>query len=129
MRISVIAVLSILLLFLSYYLLTQRQLVSVIDAHYDGSTEQIIVDKLPAVHMRKISWWEDNQNSIQKKYHIPSGDKGPILITIYEFGAGYQQEDKEDMLCFPDMKTPENCIDKNIVMRIWRTRDGVKYQF
>ncbi|WP_341844372.1 DUF943 family protein [Kosakonia oryziphila] len=79
--------------------------------------------------MRSIGG-KKNQNKILKKYNIPTGDKTPVLIVIYAFGDGYQEEGKEDRPCFSDIKPPKNCIDKNILMMIWRTRDGgVKYQF
>lgn len=112
------------------YLFTEKPNVSVIGAHYDGSTAQVIVNKSPLTHSDKMNWWKKNQNEIFKKYNIPTGDKMPFLIVIYAFGDGYQEEDKEDRLCFSDIKPPKNCIDKNILMMIWRTRDGgVKYQF
>ncbi len=53
-----------------------------------------------------------------------------MLIVIYAFGEGYQEEGKKDRRCFEDMAPPRNCIDKNILMMIWRTRDGgVEYDF
>lgn len=112
------------------YMFTAKPNVSVISAHYDGSTAQIIVNKLPLIESDKISWWKKNNNEILKKYNIPTGDKRPFLIVIYAFGDGYQEEEQKDRACFPDMKPPKNCIDKNILMMIWRIRDGgVKYQF
>lgn len=112
------------------YLFPGKPNFSVIGAHYDGSTAQIIVDKLPLTDSNKINWWQRNQNKILKKYDIPTGDKTPFLIVVYAFGDGYQVEGKEDRLCFTDIKPPKNCIDKKIIMMIWRTRDGgVKYQF
>jgi len=112
------------------YLFSAEKNVSVIGAHYDGSTAQIIVDKLPLTDSEKISWWKTNQSEIMNKYNIPSGDRTPFLMVVYAFGDGYQMEGDEDRLCFSDMKPPKNCIDKNILMMIWRTRNGgVKYQF
>ncbi|WP_250318469.1 DUF943 family protein [Rosenbergiella gaditana] len=120
----------LLLLIVIGYLIIRKPHVSVVDAHYDGSTAQVIVDKLPLTNAEKINWWRKNKAQILKKYNIPTGDKIPFLIVIYVFGNGYQVEGKEDRLCFLDVKPPKNCIDKNIRMIIWRTRDGgVKYQF
>lgn len=117
-------------LFIIGYLFTVKPNVSIIAAHYDGSTAQIIVNKLPLTDSNKINWWQRNQSEIFEKYNIPAGDKIPFLIVIYAFGDGYQVEGKEDRLCFSDIKPPKNCIDKKILMMIWRTRDGgVKYQF
>lgn len=104
--------------------------VSVIDAHYDGNTAQIIVNNLPSAESRKIEWWTNNREKILDKYNIPSGNNTPFLIAIYALGKGYQAQGSEDRLCFSDMKPPKNCIDKNILMMIWQTREGgVKYQF
>ncbi len=112
------------------YLCTVKANVSIIAAHYDGSTAQIIVNQLPLTDSKKINWWHRNQNEILEKYNIPTGDKIPFLIVIYAFGDGYQVEGKKDRLCFSDIKPPKNCIDKKVLMMIWRTRDGgVKYQF
>lgn len=129
MRKLVILSLAIALCFIGY-LFTVKSNVSIIAAHYDGSTAQIIVNKLPLTDSNKINWWQRNQNEILENYNIPTGDKIPFLIVIYAFGDGYQVEAKEDRLCFSDIKPPKNCIDKKILMMIWRTRDGgVKYQF
>jgi len=112
------------------YRLTGKHNVSIIDAHYDSSTAQIIVNKLPLTKAEKIDWWQKNQRSVLEKYNIPTGHKSPFLIAIYAFDNGYQVEGKKDRLCFSDIEPPKNCIDKNILMTIWRTRDGgVKYQF
>lgn len=120
----------LLLLILISHLVIRKPNISVIDVYYDGSTAQVIVDKLPLTHAEKISWWVKNKNKILSRYNIPTGGKIPFLIIIYAFGRGYQVEGNEDRLCFSNVKPPKNCIDKNILMMIWRTRDGgVKYQF
>ncbi|MCX8956765.1 DUF943 family protein [Erwinia psidii] len=113
-----------------YFFINDKRTVKVIDAHYDGSTAQVIVDRLPFTESDKINWWQSNQGEIRKKYHIPTGGSGPFLIFIYGFGKGYQEEGKKDRACFEDIPSPKNCIDKDILMTIWRTRDGgVKYDF
>ncbi|EXU76122.1 membrane protein [Erwinia mallotivora] len=107
-----------------------KRSVKVIDAHYDGSSVQVIVDRLPFTEEKKIKWWSSNQDGIRQKYHIPSDSSGPFLIFIYQFGKGYQEEGKKDRACFKDISSPKNCLDKNILMTIWRTREGsVKYDF
>jgi hypothetical protein len=127
MRAFAIAVLIILLGY-TYYYFDKNQEVTVINSYYNGSTAWIIVDALPFTDAGKIHWWQHNQDQIRRKYHIPTGAQGPFLITIYAFGEGYQEEGKEDRLCFPNVEPPRNCIDKNILMTIWRTREGgIKY--
>ncbi len=69
-----------------FYLYINRQEVNIIDVHYDGYTAAVLVDRLPFSNSAKIYWWEQNQEEIRSKYHIPSGDAGPALITVYAFG-------------------------------------------
>lgn len=129
MRSFAIATLAI-LLGCTYYFFNRDQNVTVINSYYNGSTAWIIVDSLPFTDAKKIDWRQHNQDQIRRKYHIPADTQGPFLITIYAFGEGYQKEGKEDRLCFPNVEAPRNCIDKNILMMIWRTREGaVKYDF
>ncbi len=112
------------------YLIIRKPHVSVVDAHYDGNTAQVIVDKLPLLQSQKIEWWNENKENILYKYNIPSGQHTPFQITIYGFGDGYKEEGEEDRRCLPDIKPPKNCIDKNIIMSISRTRNGsIKYDF
>lgn len=114
----------------SAYLYFNRQEVTIINAHYNGHTAAILVDRLPLTNSSKIKWWESNQDKIRRKYHIPSGINGPFLIDVFAFGEGYQEEGKEDRLCFEEVKPPRNCIDKKMLMSIWTTREGgVKYMF
>lgn len=125
-----LAMIIIIALLVEAYLYLNRQDVKVIDAHYNGHTVAIIVDRLPLTDSSKIKWWESHQDKIRSKYHIPAGPEGPFLIDVFAFGEGYQEEGKEDRLCFEDIKPPQNCIDKNILMSIWTTREGgVKYFF
>ncbi|MDN4625628.1 DUF943 family protein [Erwinia sp. PsM31] len=129
MRMFIIAALTI-VSGLFYCLFIRGEAVCVMDAHYDGSTAQVIVNKLPFTDSEKIEWWLRNEVKVRDKYHIPSGNAGPFLITVYAFGEGYKEEGKEDRLCFRDVKSPQNCIDKKVLMMIWRTREGgVKYEF
>ncbi|MFE8103909.1 DUF943 family protein [Brenneria goodwinii] len=112
------------------YLFLNNRAVNVIAVHYDGNTAQVLVDRLPFTDSARINWWQHSQGQIRKKYNIPNGEEGPFFITIYDFGDGYKEEGKEDRRCFSDVKPPRNCIDKNILMMIRRTRDGnIQYDF
>ncbi|WP_250318470.1 DUF943 family protein [Rosenbergiella gaditana] len=129
MRRFVISIFLLLLIVIGYLIITKPH-VSVVDAHYDGRTGQVIVDKLPFLESDKISWWNESKENIMRKYNIPSGQNTPFLITIYAFGDGYKEEEEEDRRCFQNIKPPKNCIDKNIIMSITRRRDGsVNYDF
>ncbi|WP_380181231.1 DUF943 family protein [Kalamiella sp. sgz302252] len=118
------------ILLICFYLYINRQDVKIIDVHYNGHSAEILVDRLPFTDSAKIHWWEKNQNEIRQKYHIPAGEDGPFLIVVYAFGEGYKEEGEEDRRCFEEVKSPRNCIDKNMLMDIWTTREGgVEYEF
>ncbi|WP_130098529.1 DUF943 family protein [Siccibacter turicensis] len=128
MRIFIVAIVTGLLVYACYFF--QDKPVKVINVSFDGYTAQIVVDQLPFSESGKMAWWQRSQKQIRNKYAIPSDNTGPFLITVYAFGKGYQKEGDEDRLCFRNITPPRNCIDKNILMMIWRTREGgTRYDF
>lgn len=122
-NLRVIVITIVIIAFCLYSYLNNRE-VKVIDAHHNKYTAEILVDHLPFSKSASIDWWLNNQDEIRSKYKIPFGEKGPIFITIYAFGDGYKEEGKKDRLCFDDVKPPKNCIDKDILMSVNRTRNG-----
>lgn len=70
---------------------------------------------------------------LKKKYGIPKYDlNGGFSISIWDFSDGYKKmptgdlrlsTDSSDLLCFDEMKTEKNCIDKNWIMDIEKIRD------
>ncbi|WP_252120247.1 DUF943 family protein [Erwinia tracheiphila] len=42
---------------------------------------------------------------------------------FWNFGDGYQEEGKYDRLCFDDMHTKENCIEKDPVFSVSNSRN------
>lgn len=107
------------------YIYLNVRTVKVNDAHQNTTHAQILVDRLPLSTSASIDWWLKNKSAIYSKYRIlPSDAGGPRYITIFAFGEGYQELGREDRLCFADMKPPKNCIDKDILMLINRTRYG-----
>ena len=109
---------------LSYVFFKQED-VHVIDVHQDDFTAVIIVNHLPYFRNAKIEWWTKNKDSIVKRHHITPGNKQETMnYVIYGFGGGYVEENKQDRLCFEDMKSPQNCLEKNILMTVMRKREG-----
>ena len=101
--------------------------VNIIAIHQNKYTAETLVDRLPLTERSRIKWWVGNRKEIEGKYRIVSFENGgPGYITIYKFGDGYKKEGKEDRLCFDDMDTEANCIDKDILMTISRTREGLE---
>lgn len=107
------------------YIYLNFRSIKVIDAHQNTTHAEILVDRLPISTSASIDWWIKNKSAIYSKYKIlPSDAGGPRYITIFGFGEGYQELGREDRLCFADMAPPKNCIDKDILMLINRTRNG-----
>ncbi len=110
-----------------FYLSHENSAVNIIAIHQNKYTAEILVDRLPLTERSRIKWWVGNRKEIEGKYRIVSFENGgPDYITIYKFGDGYKKEGKEDRLCFDDMDTETNCIDKDILMTISRTREGLE---
>lgn len=111
--------------------------VEVIAVHHGQYISQLLVKNLPVTGKGKIEWWEENKSMLKEKYGIPKPfDYGMYSVTVWDFGKGYQIEapdentffpsdDTSYLLCFDDMKTKENCINKkNWRMDINKTRGG-----
>ncbi|WP_238084740.1 DUF943 family protein [Pseudescherichia vulneris] len=115
------------IIFVGFYLCRDNASVNVIAIHQNKYTAETLVDRLPLTERSRIKWWVGNRKEIEGKYRIVSFENGgPDYITIYKFGDGYKKEGKEDRLCFDDMDTETNCIDKDILMTISRTREGLE---
>jgi len=124
---KIICLLLLIIVSTTFYLWHDNVSVNIIAIHQNKSTAEILVDRLPLTERSRIKWWVGNRKEIEDKYHIrPYGNGGPNYITIFKFGDGYKKEGKKDRLCFDDMDTETNCIDKNILMTISRTREGLE---
>ena len=114
---------------LSGYLYIDNQPVKVIDIKPDQYAPVVIVDRLPFSATAKIKWWNSESGEILKKYNLSVNNSlANKNFYIYEFGEGYQEPGEKDRLCFPDIESPSNCLDKNILM-IVRYRSNGLIQF
>ncbi|ORM73472.1 hypothetical protein HA48_09145 [Pantoea wallisii] len=105
-----------------YYYVNFRK-VYIINVHQDHYSASIIVDQFPYSDNKKIKWWLSNRQQILEKYKInPFNENGAISYYFYEIGEGYQPLEQQDRICFDDMQPPANCLDKNLLMKIQRTR-------
>ncbi|QKJ88514.1 DUF943 family protein [Paramixta manurensis] len=91
----------------------------------DGFISNVLIKNPPLTDKGKINWWKQNADKFREKYNVPDSNvKGFFYIKIWDFADGYKELEKYDRLCFDDMKTKKNCIDKNWVMTIENTRGG-----
>lgn len=93
--------------------------VRVYDVHRGEFTAQILVDDLPWTSSAKIDWWLENEKVIKSKLHLQENNSEDVLdYYIYAYGEGYKIQGKQDEICFSDMATTTNCIEKNILMSV-----------
>ena len=98
--------------------------VEVVAVHQDDNFSDILVHNFPLTDRGKIAWWLAHADELKAKYGFPHpGLYGLYSISFWDFKDGYK-EDAYDLLCFNDMKTKKNCIDKNFVFMVNNTRDG-----
>lgn len=84
----------------------------------------ILVKNYPITDIGKMEWWIKNKNEVQAKYNILRPEKdGSYNVILWDFGEGYKEEGKYDRLCFDDMNSPKNCVDKKSLVIISYNKD------
>ena len=107
-------ILAITAVILSYILWLNLRPVNIIAVHHDGSFNSVLVDNFPVTARGKINWWLKNRDMLKRRYDIPKiSSYGSYSIVFWYFGDGYMEEGKYDRLCFREMKTEKNCIEKD----------------
>jgi len=103
-----------------YWLWLALRPVEIIAIHHGSrGFSDILVTSFPPTDKGKINWWLKNKNMLKNKYGIPKpGSGGSFYLTFWLFGEGYKEEGKYDRLCFKDMQSPVNCIEKNRVFSV-----------
>lgn len=125
-----IFILSVIILAFIYFISFNSP--EVLAVHGSVSNKELLVKNIPFTDSQKIKWWDNNGAKT-----IPSPET--YNVSIWNFDGKYQKlapknsglfpdHDTDYLLCFNDMKTEENCIDKsNWVMDITKTKDGYTY--
>nr|WP_246494586.1 DUF943 family protein [Brenneria izadpanahii] len=92
--------------------------VKIVAIHQRSDFSHVLVLNFPLTNRGKIDWWLKNREMLQEKYAIPKRSSyGSFNITFWDFGEGYK-ENEYDRLCFEDMQTEKNCIEKQLVFAI-----------
>ena len=110
---------------LAGYLLWQSlRPVEIVAVHQRNAYSDVLVKNFPFTSRGKINWWLENKEMLKAKYEIPRpASYGGYTIIFWLFGEGYKEEGKYDRLCFDDMETKVNCIDKDSVFRISNSKN------
>ncbi|MBT0723949.1 DUF943 family protein [Rosenbergiella sp. S61] len=115
---------------LGYWLWLSLRPVEIIAIHHRSSGfSDVLVTSFPPTDKGKINWWLKNKDRLKDKYGIPKPDSdGYFYVTFWMFGEGYKKEGKYDRLCFDDMKKKVNCIEKDAVFSVDKSRNmGVMF--
>ncbi|SMG17833.1 DUF943 family protein [Cedecea sp. NFIX57] len=98
--------------------------VEIVAVHQRNAYSDVLVKNFPFTSRGKINWWLENKEMLKAKYDIPRpASYGGYTIIFWLFGEGYKEEGKYDRLCFDDMETKVNCIDKDSVFRISNSKN------
>ncbi|MFU9136352.1 DUF943 family protein [Erwinia tasmaniensis] len=109
---------------LGYWLWLSLRPVEVVAVHDNGNHSYVLVRSLPLTDKGKINWWLKNKEILKEKYDIPKpSSSGYFTVIFWDFGDGYKEEGKYDRLCFDDMKTKVNCIEKDAVFSVDKSRN------
>lgn len=122
-----IALISMILLLFAgaFFIYLEKRHSTVITTHQIGDVAVIFVDHLPITYHARIKWWYSHIDNITEEYHIVSkSPEGMFSYSVYAFGKGYQKEGKEDRLCFDDIPSPDNCVDKNVLLSVMPMNSG-----
>ena len=101
----------------------------IIAVHRDGSHSNVLVKSFPFTAKGKIEWWLENKEMLKSRYDIPKSDPdGYFTVNFWLFGDGYKEEGKYDRFCFSDMKTEKNCIEKELLFSIDKSKNfGISF--
>ncbi|NIF22910.1 DUF943 family protein [Candidatus Pantoea multigeneris] len=106
------------------YLRYEHKKVEIIITEHDRYSGLIIVDRLPWLTSDRVNWWIKNEDIILND--INSNKKGDFVTAyfIYPFGDGYKKEGKYDRICLESIPSPNNCLDKDLLMEVLYRKSG-----
>ena len=98
--------------------------VDIVATHENRHFSSVLVNNFPLTTKGKIEWWLQNKDMLKERYDIPKpASYGNFSVSFWLFGDGYKEEGKYDRLCFDDMKTNINCIEKDIVFSVSKSKN------
>lgn len=104
---------------IGYGLWLSLRSVEIVAVHQEDNFSDVLVRSFPFTVKGKINWWQKNKKMLKEKYGIPKpASYGSFTVAFWYFGEGYKEEGKYDRLCFKDMNTKENCIEKDYAFTV-----------
>ncbi|MGC8424169.1 DUF943 family protein [Mixta calida] len=104
--------------------------VTIIAVHHRSSGfSDVLVNHFPFITKGKIAWWQKNRETLKKRYGVPQpAFAQDFTITFWYFGDGYRERGRyNDRLCFMDMKTQKNCIEKDKAFTVRYSKNSGLY--
>ncbi len=104
----------------------------VLAIHGTDDIRKVLIKDVPFTDSEKIKWWERNSEKFVNKSQ-------PYSVSFWRFDGKYLKlapkdsglfpdHDTDYLLCFDDVKSDKNCIDKsNWIMEITKSKDGYTY--
>ena len=132
MRIKKIIFFIVTLAMLAFFYVSLFNSPKVLAIHGPETKKDLLVENIPFSDSDKIKWWDNNGVKT-----ISSSET--YNVSVWKFDGKYQKlasknagafpdHDTDYLLCFDDMKSDENCIDKSSwIMDITKTKDGYTY--
>lgn len=124
-------------MFSVYLLFNVYRPIEVVAVYHDKNYVDVIVKNFPSDDKDKIAWWLDNNKMLTERasFSMPPSDSR-YFITLWDYGDGFQKKTDDDMLCFTQIKSDINCIDKqalliisnNYVGDVFFTVDNARYR-
>lgn len=132
MRIKKIIVFIVALAMLALFYVSFSNSPKVLAIHGSDTRKDFLVKNIHFSDTDKIKWWDNNgvkTISSRETYNISVWNfDGKYQKLAPKNSGAFPDHDTDYLLCFDDMKSDENCIDKsNWIMDITKTKDGYTY--
>lgn len=85
---------------------------------FHGRPNLILVRHFPQTQQGKIDWWDRNQDMLKTKYGVSHDDYLTFMTWDGTYRIDRGTDEDSDLLCFEDMDTQENCIEKGTIIMI-----------
>ena len=111
--------------------------VEIVAVHKNKVVSNVLVKNFPVTDRGKLDWWQKNHAWLKEKYGVPEfAQDGSFSVWFWRFGDGYKKLPTHDFrlsvntpqfLCFREMKTEKNCIEKDPLLTVDTGSDGSIY--
>lgn len=104
--------------------------VKIITINQRNNHTDILITALPLTEKGRIEWWLVNINSLRERYNIPQpAEDGSYSMVFWNFDDDFKEDDGYDRVCFKEIKSELNCVDKDSLMMVeYGPRTGLYFR-